>query len=198
MAGFRVTVGLGPLHELTDSLRVVADAAQDFRPVFRPIRDAWVESNKRMFATSGASKGHPWVQPSGEELRRYVRGYKAAVGGGGRLLVFDKNPNARQLMRSLTETGHRLFVGDPDQSPHVMKLGTLVDYSRNHDGRHRAPDWLGGYIIPRREHVLLGIDTERRIDAIMEARAVQLAQAIGTRLTLNDLRGLPLAAGGVL
>lgn len=194
---FAIKVDTSGLIELRDSLRHVSRQASDFRPVWRSVVPAWTRSNRRMFQTSGASKGRPWVEYRGEELRRYVP-YKLGKRAGRQILVFDAGTNARKLMKSLTEESHALFVGHPEISPVKLTLGTLVDYSKSHDGSTRAPDWLGGYIIPRREHVLLGDDLERQIDEFMDVFAVQLGQMLGDRITTQDLIGLPVAAGGFL
>lgn len=186
------------LQQLAAAFAHVQTLSADMRPVWRAVVPAWIRSNRRMFLSSGASKGAPWVQPAGEELRRYVQGYKAAKRAGSQLLVFNAGQRPRNLMRSLTEREHSMFIGDPEVSPTRLVLGTRVHYSENHDGTARAPDYVGAYTIPRREHVLLGQDVRSELSEFLYVFAVQLAQMLGQRITTGDLEGLPVAAGGVL
>lgn len=169
--------------ELRQKMVVAANTLADWRPFFDAWGDLWLESRREMFATGGASTGTPWPEYSkatGELQWAAIKGkFLGRRMRRSDVLRFIGSSNER-LFPSMTESGHAENI--QDVSENRMTVGTRVPYASSHDeGAGRAPAWMGGQTIPRRNLLEFGLQLESDTSALVGAFAAAGLSSIDER-----------------
>lgn len=146
-------------HDIPLVVRKVAEmrgALENLQPVWDKWHPLWLVSRKEVFTTRGAAQGTPW-QSYGEEERQYLAVKRKILGRW----ITDKDllrwgfGDREKLYPSLTQKSHpdhfAQFTNTSNYGNAKFVVGTKLDYAQKHEkGHHKAPDWAGNYIVPRR------------------------------------------------
>ncbi|MCA9300738.1 MAG: hypothetical protein KDA28_16830, partial [Phycisphaerales bacterium] len=168
---------------------------KDWRPFWRRMKPLWFRRGRRMYATKGASTGHPWPLPSEtEEAEAYVF-IKAHI-LDRRVEEMDDMVLDWDLLKRLRPSFTSPFSPDAvyEEGEHSLEAGSAVPHASDHDeGGGFAPAHLGGHPIPQRRLTALGTVFVAELNEELADYAGEVATAMEGTATRHTLRTADLA-----
>lgn len=155
------------LGQIVSRIETAVEHVNDFRPMWRRIGPAWEARGRDMFASQGRSTGTPWPSYDETSEREVYQFIKASILRQSLRTIqpLTWRPGQELLRPSLTNIRHPLALYT--YGARRLEAGSLVPYAGAHDrGIGRAPEHLGGHVIPRRP--LLGFG-DTFVRAVAEA-----------------------------
>ena len=114
--------------------------------------DKWAESRREMFASQGFGR---WPSYRTREKVWLAVKRKIEKGRDPKLLrVRSGGASSERLMKALTDRNHRDFRSRVTRDG--LEIRVTVPYLENHLGGRRAPAWMGGFLVPKRDPTIPG------------------------------------------
>ena len=192
----RLVVIDGVTGKVMTAVDLAIDHVTDFRPVWADFKRPWYNSRREQRITSGRSTGSPWLKYSQTKERdryQYIKASIVAKASGKSLRKMSSGDSAK-LIASLkplqwTPGNERLLPSlERDRHPDAiwrtkersLTIGTSVPYAGSHDrGQGYAPEWAGGYRIPRRPLLRFGRAATIGLAGAVSTHAARTEQEFG-------------------